>query len=120
MELRADSEEMGQFEGLRIKCQREFVNKARLELAEGPQGKKRTTDGGRTEKDGTLADERERKSVMLGIHISEPCILANLTMICLQREISSLEFGKIRCFRSRQKRSEKGKKRRKTKRGYAR
>jgi protein FRG1 len=83
VELRADSEEMGQFEGLRIKCQREFVNKARLELAEGPQGKKRTTDRGRTEQEGTLADERERKSVILDIHISEPYILANLTMTYL-------------------------------------
>lgn len=51
-------------EGLRIKCQRDFVNKARAELAGGPKGKKRNTESGRTvDIEGTLEDERERKYV---------------------------------------------------------
>jgi len=62
VELRADAEEIGKFEGLRIKCQRDFVNKARAELAGGPKGKKRNTENGRTvDIEGTVDDERERK-----------------------------------------------------------
>jgi protein FRG1 len=62
VELRADAEEIGNFEGLRIKCQRDFVNKARAELAGGPKGKKRNTENGRTvDIEGTVDDERERK-----------------------------------------------------------
>jgi hypothetical protein len=49
---------------LRVKCQREFVLKARIE-AMGGKGKKRTADGaGYVENEGTLADEQERKCVM--------------------------------------------------------
>lgn len=48
-------------EHLRVKCQREFVLKARIE-AMGGKGKKRTADGaGYVENEGTLADEQERK-----------------------------------------------------------
>ena len=64
IELRADADEVGQMEGLRIKCQRDFVNKARADLAGGPKGKKRNTESGRSvDIEGTLEDERERKCV---------------------------------------------------------
>jgi protein FRG1 len=64
IELRADADEVGQMEGFRIKCQRDFVNKARADLAGGPKGKKRNTESGRTiDIEGTLEDERERKYV---------------------------------------------------------
>ncbi|AFR94254.1 protein FRG1 [Cryptococcus neoformans C23] len=43
-ELRADADDVGEFEGLRIKCQREFVYKARQ--GEDVKGKKRMADSG--------------------------------------------------------------------------
>lgn len=66
VELRADSEEIGPSEGLKIKCQREHVIKAREAIAGGPKGKKRTTESGRAiDVEGTLEDEIERKSVIM-------------------------------------------------------
>lgn len=65
VELRADADTAGAQEGLRIKCQREFVLRARLEKedakgGEGGTGKvRRMLDGGA--KAGSLEDEMNRK-----------------------------------------------------------
>jgi hypothetical protein len=49
-------------ESWKVKCQREFVLKARIEALGGVKGKKRTADGaGYVENAGTLEDEQERK-----------------------------------------------------------
>lgn len=49
-------------ESLKVKCQREFVFKARVEAMGGLKGKKRAADGaGYVENAGTLEDEQERK-----------------------------------------------------------
>ena len=61
-ELRGDIESLGDMESWKVKCQREFVLKARIEALGGPKGKKRTADGaGYVENAGTLEDEQERK-----------------------------------------------------------
>lgn len=63
VELRADADKPGQTEGLRIKCQREFVLRAKLEKADGGdrgEGKiRRMLDGGAVA--GSLEDEMNRK-----------------------------------------------------------
>jgi protein FRG1 len=61
-ELRGDAESLGDMESWKVKCQREFVLKARIEALGGVKGKKRTADGaGYVENAGTLEDEQERK-----------------------------------------------------------
>ncbi|WVR07966.1 hypothetical protein IAU60_005009 [Kwoniella sp. DSM 27419] len=60
-ELRIDAGDMGRTETLRVKCQREFVYKARLAMQEGKEGtksKKRFMDGGPAE--GSIEDEMKR------------------------------------------------------------
>jgi protein FRG1 len=62
-ELRADAEAAGEREGLRIKCQREFVLKARVAALEGEGvgGKRRLLDRG--PKMGSYEDEMRRRYV---------------------------------------------------------
>ncbi|KAJ9106768.1 hypothetical protein QFC19_003081 [Naganishia cerealis] len=61
-ELRGDVESLGDMESWKVKCQREFVAKARIEAMGGMKGKKRAADGaGYVESAGTLDDEKERK-----------------------------------------------------------
>jgi protein FRG1 len=64
MELRADSDQVGDQERVYIKCQREFVYKAKLALAEAKgemvgSGKKRVFDSGPSA--GSLEDEIAKK-----------------------------------------------------------
>lgn len=62
-ELRADSDEVGEYEGLRIKCQREHVLKARIEAIynkEGGAGKRRLLERGGPSI-GSVDDELKRK-----------------------------------------------------------
>lgn len=60
--MRGDADEAGENGGWRVKCQREFVGKAREAMNGGPKGKKRVReDGSAVEIEGTLEDERERK-----------------------------------------------------------
>lgn len=59
-ELRADSEEVDTNERIRIKCQREFVMKAKLaKEGDGPSAGKRRFEGGPS--GGSLDDEMSRK-----------------------------------------------------------
>lgn len=60
--IRADAEDVGDAEGIRVKCQREFVLKARvtaLEGKEGSSGKRRLLDRG--PKMGSIEDELRKK-----------------------------------------------------------
>lgn len=62
IELRADADSIGEFESLRIKCQREEVLKVRirkLEEKDGGKGKRRLLEGGPEE--GSFEDELRRK-----------------------------------------------------------
>ncbi|KAJ9119654.1 hypothetical protein QFC22_003364 [Naganishia vaughanmartiniae] len=60
-ELRGDVETLGDMENWKVKCQREFVVKARIEAMGGMKGKKRAADGaGYVDSAGTLDDEKER------------------------------------------------------------
>lgn len=64
MEIRADAESAGDREGLRIKCQREFVLKARIAKAESEGGEgagrvKGIVSGGAAI--GSVEDEMKRK-----------------------------------------------------------
>jgi hypothetical protein len=62
-ELRADVTDRGANEEWKIKCQREFVNKARVERLGGPGALKRlaAASGGKAVDDGTMEDEKQRK-----------------------------------------------------------
>jgi protein FRG1 len=61
IELRADADELGEHEMLRVKCQREFVFKAKVAKAEAMEGKGKSKlfSGGPAE--GSLEDEMRRK-----------------------------------------------------------
>ncbi len=60
LELRADANRLGEMESWKIKCQREFVTKARIERLGGPSALKRRLETvGKGE--GTVDDEKERK-----------------------------------------------------------
>jgi protein FRG1 len=62
VELRADADDLGEFETLRVKCQREFVLKAKVERAEAKgeaKGKRRLFESGPAE--GSVEDEMRRK-----------------------------------------------------------
>lgn len=71
MELRADSDEVDEGERVYIKCQREFVYKAKLAQLEAKGemsgvGKKRVFDSGPSA--GSLEDEIAKKCVYLHLH----------------------------------------------------
>lgn len=60
--IRADAEEVGEREGIRVKCQREFVLKARVAAVEGKEGgagKRRLLDRGPAM--GSVEDELRKK-----------------------------------------------------------
>lgn len=64
-EIRGDAEAVGEQEGIRVKCQREFVLKERiaaLESKEGASGKRRLLDR-RGPTVGSVEDELNRKCV---------------------------------------------------------
>lgn len=66
-ELRADADDIGEFEGLRVKCQREHVLKARIEAVTGKaggEGRTRLLDRGGPSL-GSVEDELARKYVQL-------------------------------------------------------
>jgi protein FRG1 len=65
-ELRADADVVGEGEGLRIKCQREFVLKAKMAMEDAKEGKGRTrVEGGPAP--GSLEDEMRKKWVVLRV-----------------------------------------------------
>lgn len=62
-ELRADADSIGEFEGLRVKCQREHVLKARVQAVQGKaggEGKTRLLERGGPAV-GSVEDELKRK-----------------------------------------------------------
>jgi protein FRG1 len=87
-ELRGDVDSLGANETFRIKCQREFVLKARIAVLEakegGGQGKKRLLNKGPVE--GSLEDELARKWV--------PCYRCRQTLIVFSKEAQTWGAGK--------------------------